>query len=69
MDVEDPERFLRFLSDGQVLPANNLSEEQLKRAQETIRVFNLNGSLQEIRRKHVMGYLQTAEELSVCRRI
>jgi uncharacterized protein (TIGR02646 family) len=62
-DQENPEHYLRFLPDGQVVPANNLDPKEVQRANETIRVFNLNGSLRQIRENHVMGYLNTAEEL------
>ena len=36
--------------------------EQRHRAEETIRIFNLNGSLRQIRETYVMGYRHTAEE-------
>jgi uncharacterized protein (TIGR02646 family) len=63
-DIEDPEHLLRFLPDGQVVPANNLAAHQRHRAEETIRIFNLNGVLRRIRENHVKGYLQTAEEFA-----
>ena len=65
MDDEDPDDFLRFLPDGQVVPAENLDGNQSIRAKETIRVFNLNGPLRQIRRVNVMGYLYDAEEIAV----
>jgi hypothetical protein len=46
-----------------VVPADNLEPQDIQRAEETIRVFNLNGSLRQIRENHVMGYLQTAETI------
>ncbi len=61
-DVDNPDHFLRFLPDGQVVPADNLTEHQRQKSEETIRIFNLNGVLRQIREIHVMGYLQTAEE-------
>ena len=64
MDVDDPESYLRFLPDGRVAPRESLDSCQKKRAEETIRVFNLNGSLRRIRENHTQGYLQTAEELA-----
>lgn len=64
VDDEDPEDYLRFLPDGQMVPKDQLDANQQRRAEETIRVFNLNGALRQIRRIHVMGYLQTAEELA-----
>lgn len=62
-DTENPEHYLRFLPDGQVVPADNLEPQEIKRAEETIRVFNLNGSLRQIRETYVKGYQQTAKEL------
>ena len=35
-----------------------------RKANETIRIFNLNGSLRQIRETHVIGYLQTAKEIA-----
>ena len=61
-DQENPEYYLRFLPDGQVAPADNLTEQERHRAKETIRIFNLNGSLRQIRETYVMGYRDTAEE-------
>lgn len=61
-DQENPEYFLRFLSDGQVTPADSLTTQERHRAEETIRIFNLNGSLRQIRETYVVGYQQTAEE-------
>ncbi|MEA1053398.1 retron Ec78 anti-phage system effector HNH endonuclease PtuB [Lamprobacter modestohalophilus] len=63
MDEEDPEAYLRFLPEGSVEPADHLTPEAHRRATETIRVFNLNGPLREIRANHLIGYRQTAEEL------
>ena len=64
MDDDDPDDFLRFLPDGQVVPTENLDANQSTRAKETIRVFNLNGPLRQIRKVHVMGYLDDVEELA-----
>ena len=64
MDKEDPEFFLTFLPDGRVVPAKGLNSADKKRAVETIRVFNLNGSLRRIRESTITGYLQTAEEIT-----
>lgn len=61
VDEEDPEHFFRFLSDGLVVPTDHLSPSERRRAEETIRVFNLNGPLRQIRKSHVVGYMQTAE--------
>lgn len=64
MDDENPEEFLRFLPDGGVVQAGGVTEQQAHRATETIRIFNLNGSLCRIRKTYVTGYIQTAEELA-----
>ena len=61
-DVEDPENFLAFLPDGNISPVKGLSPASKKRAEETIRVFNLNGPLRQIRETTLKGYLHTAEE-------
>ncbi|MDP0561242.1 MAG: retron Ec78 anti-phage system effector HNH endonuclease PtuB [Candidatus Endonucleobacter sp. (ex Gigantidas childressi)] len=61
MDVDDPEYFLDFLPDGNVAPTKGLTPENKHRAEETIRIFNLNGSLRQIRETALKGYLQTAE--------
>jgi len=64
MDNENPEDFLQFLPDGSVVPATGLNPNDKHRAEETIRIFNLNGSLRRIRETAVKGYIQTAEELA-----
>lgn len=63
-DIEDPERFLVFAPDGGVSPRANLSQEENLRAKETIRIFNLDGPLRQIRRREIEGYIQTAEEFA-----
>jgi len=42
MDEEDPEKFFTFVSTGRVEINQNLSENDKKRAKETLRVFNLD---------------------------
>lgn len=64
MDTEDPEQFLAFFSDGNVVPTKGLAPQDKHRAEETIRIFNLNGALRQIRETMVKGYLQTAEEFA-----
>lgn len=64
MDDEDPEEFLEFLSDGNVVPVKDLTPANLHRAEETIRIFNLNGPLRQMREIALKGYLQTAELFS-----
>ncbi len=63
-DLEDPENFLVFLPDGTVRPRAKLSDADLNRAKETIRILKLDGALNQIRRAAVSGYMQTAEELA-----
>tara|TARA_R110002167_G_scaffold123868_3_gene302998 strand:+ start:136 stop:744 length:609 start_codon:yes stop_codon:yes gene_type:complete len=41
-DVESPDKYLKFSSTGTVKPKPNLNGLDLEKAQETIRVFNLN---------------------------
>lgn len=63
-DVEDPEVYLVFSQDGSVNPRKNLSPADYHRATETIRIFNLNGALRQIRVSQVVGYVQTAEAIA-----
>lgn len=63
-DVEDPEHYLVFAPNGSVSPRKSLSSADLHRASETIRIFNLDGALRQIRFREVAGYVQTAEEFA-----
>ena len=63
-DIEDPEAFLVFAPDGTVHPKVGLSPPDKHRAQETIRIFNLNGSLAAIRKRELIGYTQIAKSLA-----
>lgn len=63
-DEDDPEHYLVFAADGSVSPRKNLSPVDLRRATETLRIFNLNGVLRHIRFREVAGYVQTAEEIA-----
>ena len=64
-DQEDPEKLLLFIIDGTVASRHNLAPEDKHRAEETIRVFNLNAaSLKNQRRQAVQGYLSLADEQS-----
>jgi len=60
-DLEDPEHFLVFLPNGSVRPRAALTPDEKHRAEETIRILNLNGVLRQIRQTEVAGYIQTAE--------
>lgn len=66
MDEENPEDFFLFITDGTIAINSNLSEQDTRRAQETLRIFNLDsthGSLRQMRASAIQGYIQTAEEL------
>jgi len=68
-DVDDPDDYLQFLSDGRIVPRNDLREGQHHRAEETLRVFNLDherGALRQMRHSAVQGYLGTVEDLQEC---
>ena len=60
-DVDNPELYFVFAPNGSVSPRNGLSPTDRHRATETIRIFNLNGVLRQIRSREVAPYLQTAE--------
>ncbi|SHE75276.1 TIGR02646 family protein [Modicisalibacter ilicicola DSM 19980] len=65
-DVDDPDDYLQFLADGRIVPRNDLTERQRHRAEETLRVFNLDherGALRQMRRSAVQGYLRSVEDL------
>jgi len=66
-DVDEPDDYLRFLSDGRIVPRSDLTTEQLQRAEETLRVFNLDhehGALRRMRYVAVRGYLGIADDLA-----
>lgn len=64
-DVEDPEYFLRFHSDGTISIRSGIKADEQHRASETRRLFNLDdGALRWQRRAAAYGYLQTAEEIA-----
>lgn len=64
-DIEDPEYYLVFAPNGSVSPRSNLSEDERRRASETIRVLKLDDFvIQAMRYKQVFGYVQTAEEFA-----
>jgi len=67
MDMEDPEHFFLFVSDGTITVRSGLSENEQHRAHETLRIFNIDarhGQLRQMRKSAVQGYLQTAEYLA-----
>lgn len=65
-DIDDPDDFFVFVPDGTIYPRQWLNAEQQCRAEETLRVFNLDaehGALRRMRKAATAGYLQTAETL------
>lgn len=65
-DMDEPDDYLVFVQDGTITPRQDLNDAQRKRAEETLRVFNLDaehGALRQMRRAATAGYLQTAEVL------
>lgn len=63
---EDPENFLLFVSDGTIRPVEGLSDLDLHRVNETLRIFQLNASplLRKSREDAVKPYIRTIELLS-----
>lgn len=63
-DIDDPEHFFLFVSDGSIALRTGLSAVEQRRAQETLRVFNLqHRPLRYQRQQAVAGYVQTSEAL------
>lgn len=66
-DIDDPDDFLLFVSDGTIQPLEGLTAGQEERANTTLRVLGLhhkNGQLRNMRRLEVQGHIQTAEFLA-----
>lgn len=62
---EDPDTYFRFRADGTISIRHGLSEDQRRRATETLRVFALNphwGRLRNMRKQAVAGYVEQADE-------
>jgi uncharacterized protein (TIGR02646 family) len=65
-DAEDPEKLLLFVVDGNVTFRSDLAPEDQHRAEETIRVFNLNtASLINQRKQAAQGYMSLVEDKSM----
>ena len=67
MDEEDPDHFFLFVSDGTIALREALTEDEIKRAEGTLLIFNLDaehGALRQMRRNTIQGYIQTAEDLA-----
>ncbi len=65
-DVDDPEDFFRFQSDGSIATTESLSARDAHRARTTLRVLSLDavhGPLRQSRQAHVQGYVQTGLEI------
>lgn len=64
---DDPDDFLRFRTDGTVAARRELEPSERHRANETLRVFNLNGParLRNMRKKAASTYLQLQGQLEV----
>jgi len=62
-DIEDPEHFFLFVSGGTISIRTGLTDLDYHRAQETLRIFNLD-SLRQARKSATTGYRQTQEYLN-----
>lgn len=65
-DLDDPEHFFLFVNDGTIVVRPDLNATERHRAEETLRILNLNaqrGALRYMRQQAVAGYLQLGEEL------
>lgn len=65
--IHDPERFFWFFSDGSIRLRTGLNDSERNRANETLRVFNLDsehGPLRHMRRAHCTGYIRAGEEIA-----
>lgn len=64
--VHDPDRYLRFRSDGSVVLPRNIDPGDRRRAEETLRVFHLQGSvrLRNMRRAVAAGYVSEVDDLA-----
>ena len=62
-DDEDPEHFFVFVSDGSVAVRAGLTAAETRRANETIRIFNLNGVLRAKRRSAIASYVDQGLEV------
>ena len=60
-DIDNPDDYFVFTPRGTVEPRAGLSPAQRHRASETIRIFALDGALNQIRLAELAGYLQTME--------
>jgi len=62
-DEEDPERFIQFYADGTIRVRAGIGDRDKRRAEETLRVFNLrHGGLRKMREIAVNNYLNAQFE-------
>jgi len=65
-DVEDPEQFFLFVSNGSIALRASLTAAQQHRAKETLRILNLDaqwGPLRHMRQRAARGYIQVVEDI------
>lgn len=65
-DLDDPEHFFVFITDGTIAIRQGLSPRDQQRATETLRIFNLDdqrGPLRAMRKAAISGYLHTAQAI------
>ena len=65
-DVHNPDQYLLFVSDGTIVPRPDLSDADLHRARETLRVFNLDanhGELRKERKKAIEPQLDSYQQI------
>lgn len=63
-DQDNPGDFLEFFADGTVRPKEGLDPQKRRRAEVTLRVFNLDaerGPLRRMRQKEIIGWLKNLE--------
>lgn len=66
-DDEEPDDFFVFVKDGTIAAREGLNASARMRAEETLRIFNIDakhGRLREMRRAAVLGHWHTIEEVS-----
>lgn len=62
-DRDEPEKYFNFLSNGSIRPKTNLSPQDTRKAEETIRVFKLDEELTQMRFAIIFPFIETAEYL------
>lgn len=69
-DIDDASDYWAFVSDGTIQVLQSLDDRQRLRAEQSLRIFNLdavNGRLRHMRREAIRPYLETAEVLAQLR--